>query len=204
MNSHTSRLRLILAIILLLLVLASLLEFIFAPELLRSSVAAMHYKAGRFNRSTGIYQRLREQNAKDRIAAHNEAKSLYKEGKFPEANSALQSIEPDRKGDHGLNYDLGNTSFKQNDFKTALKHFKQAILQNPEDYDAKANYELTLRKLKEEQPKPQPQPQPQDQPEQKKDDKADYNNILGALDQRETLDRQQDRAPRQRKPRNWW
>lgn len=206
MSFKLSRLQLILALILLILVLALLLELILAPQLLRGSLAATHYKAGRYDKASRIYQQLREQKPRDQIAPHNEAKAMYKKGDFPAASSTLKDLETKRKNDPGLEYDLGNAAFKQNDFKAAVDHYKQAILLDPKDYDAKANYELALRKLNEQQQKAQnqPQAQPRDPGEQKKEENPDYDNVLGALDQREALDRQQTQKPRVSKPKNWW
>jgi Ca-activated chloride channel family protein len=44
-------------------------------------------------------------------------------------------------------YNLGNTAFKKGDFESAAAHYKQAILKNPENSDAKYNLELALREL---------------------------------------------------------
>lgn len=201
MKLNLSRTQLIIAGILLLLSLLLLAELIFAPWLLKSSWAASHYNTGRYGSAGKIYQELKSKQPEDKIATHNEAKSLYKEGDVSAAASTLKSLEKSGKDDPKLQYDLGNAAFRQNDYKQAAEHYKQAILMDPDDYDAKANYELALRKLNEKEQKPQPQDQNQ---QQKKEEQPDYDNILGALDQREALDRQQKQGTPERRTRNWW
>lgn len=197
---------LIIAAILLVLSLLTIAELLFAPKLLKSSLAAVHYRAGRHGSAAKIFQDIRAKSPADSVATHNEAKSLYKQGQIDEAANALKAMEAARKGSPDLYYDLGNAAYRQNKYQEAADYYKQAMLLDPGDYNAKANYELALRKLEEQQQQPQAQPQnqPPEPKGQKKDENPDYDNILGALDQRESLDRQQKKQAPGRSPKNWW
>jgi tetratricopeptide (TPR) repeat protein len=88
---------------------------------------------------------------------------------------------------------------KQKDYQKALKHFKEALLLDPEDDDLRANYELTLRKLQKQSP-------PAAQIQQNKDNQEQeaIRNILKGLDNKESTDRQQLKQKQSSKTDKWW
>jgi len=105
-------------------------------------------------------------------------------------------------------YNLGNAKFKNaenaeqsnpqaslSDYTEALEFFKRAIEMDPQDLDAKYNYEVTLRKIKAQQEKAK-----QDKKEQKnqKDQKQqDQENK-----QQQKQQQQKDQEQEQKDPRN--
>lgn len=86
---------------------------------------------------------------------HNTAAAMYQLKKFREALEEFSGVDP---GDHNItpsvfHYNLGNTYFRLGEFKKALQQYKRAILEDPGDPESKRNYELTLRKLREQKEK---------------------------------------------------
>lgn len=99
--------------------------------------------------------------------------------------NAYQSLtqSQNRKINSLANQQLGVIENRQGKFEEALNHFKQAMKADPENEDARYNYELVKKKLEEKKKQEQQQ---QNKDEQKKDDKKDQQNN----DQRQDKDQQ--------------
>jgi len=182
----------ILAILAILIALLCLADFLFRRKVVENSRAGQLYKQEKYDEAGNRYA----QNAKryqDPIPKNNQNKAHYKQGNFEEA---LQN-PPDSLSTSKLSaeawYDMGNAHFQKKDYTRALDAYKKALKIDPEDRDAKANYELVKRKLKEQQ-KPQSGSQPKPEPRQndkKQEDNQEVMNRLRALDQAEALRRKQ-------------
>lgn len=136
----------------------------------------------------------------DSIASANLARSQYKQGKYDQTEQTLNSYldSPSRQHQSNAWYDLGNASFRLNKYQEALDSYKQALLLNPSNEDAKANYELALQKLQ------QQQNQPQEEQPRENEQKEDILNRLRALDRVESQDRQQQQRPANPQEGKWW
>lgn len=76
--------------------------------------------------------------------------SLYKLKKFDNSSNIFNSIAKkteDLQLKEKSLYNEGVINYKNKKYKKALENFKLAIKLNPEDRDARVNYELTLKKL---------------------------------------------------------
>jgi Ca-activated chloride channel family protein len=92
---------------------------------------------------------------------------LFDLGTVLGAEGQLEIAEPvlERAYDGGVAdaaYNCGTASLQQQKAEAAVRWLRQAVLQDPEDVEAKRNYELAL-KLLEEQQQEQQQEQPQEQ-----------------------------------------
>lgn len=189
------RLKFLLPALLLLILLFFLFELLFRPQVPVQSLAEQLYKLRKYEPAAKL---LEKNTTKDKgIANANLAKSLYKQNRYAEADS-IYALAAETLSKAGVHYDKGNTEFQQKDFEQALKSYRKALLKDPNDADAKANYELTLRKL---QMEPPPQTKPQDKDRQKQEE---IKNILGGLDNKESSDRQQNRQPGDPGKGKWW
>jgi Ca-activated chloride channel family protein len=185
-------------LILLLIVLGFLFELAFRPKVVSQSLAELLYKGKRYPSAEKIYTR----NAKhgDSTASANLAKSLYKQGKFADAAKPSEAALSQAPNKSNYLFDNGNIAYKQGDYKAALEHYRKAMLQDPKDTDAKANYELTLKKLQNQPQKPPPQPDK----EKDQSKKEEIRNILGGLDNKESSDRKQQNPQQGLPPTKWW
>ncbi|HPS38517.1 MAG TPA: tetratricopeptide repeat protein [Candidatus Cloacimonadota bacterium] len=194
--------------VLLLLAVLILLEYLLFPQLIRSSLAKRSYDKGDYSSAEKTYKELHRDDPADSIAAHDLAKTYYKQGKPAEAEQLLKSWEAKRKNSADFLYDLGNMAYYAQDYGKAIDYYRKALLHAPEDRDAKANLELALKKQdeKKKQPPPQRQPDPRDKNKDKAQPKEneDYRNILNALDQKEALDRQNKQHEPQARKDKWW
>lgn len=76
------------------------------------------------------------------------AEKLYQQKKFTEAvNIYLRQLSQKPPHLAIIFYNLANTYYQLNEYPKALFFFQKAILLNPNDFDNKYNYELTLNKL---------------------------------------------------------
>jgi Ca-activated chloride channel homolog len=109
---------------------------------------------------------------------YNLANVLYRKGGFDQALDPLvQALSRTSDQDLAQNslYNLGNNAYSLEDWKAAVEAYKQALLLNPNDRDAKYNLELALQQQKQqEQNQEQEQDQGQNQdPGQNGDTQAD-------------------------------
>ncbi len=199
--------RILLPIALLALVLLLLVaQYLFIPQVPKGSAASGKYKRGDYAGAEKQFRDLAQADQEDSVATHNLAKSLYKQDKYAEAEELLKTWEKKRKNSADMLYDLGNIAYQKLDYPKAIEHYKQALILDPTDQDAKANLELAYRKQNEKKP---PQNKPEDKPrDQKNEDNKqgneDYRNILNALDQKEALDRQNKQGNPDKNKGKWW
>lgn len=188
--------RRIAVIAILIIVLFFLAEVVLRHKAFTQSIADLFYQAKRYSTAEKIFTRNGSKG--DKIASANLAKSLYKQERYADATGPSADALAQDSIHSALNYDAGNIAYKQGDYQSALEHYRRALLQNPNDADTKANYELTMRKLQQQPPPPKQ--------EENKDEKAqeDIRNILGGLDNKESSDRKQQRPNQDIPPDKWW
>ena len=108
------------------------------------------YKQGRFEEAERAYSRSDMDNPKDIRYRYNRGCAAYQNSDFKGAVAAFSSVL--RRSDNEeiqfkAAYNLGNTAFKAGNFESAVEQYKEALLLNPENEDAKYNLELALREL---------------------------------------------------------
>lgn len=115
---------------------------------------------------------------------NNTAAALYQMKKYKEALAEFSQINPDKLSQKAgisrqdLLYNIGNSLFRTEQYQEALKNYKKALVLNPSDMDLKKNYELTLKKIKEQQQqqnKDQQQNQQNQQDQQQKQEQSRNN-----------------------------
>ena len=118
----------------------------------------------------------------------NLADTFYKQGQYDQAENLYQKAASD--GDMQLKsralHNLGNVKVKKQELDKALDFYRSALRINPEDEDARLNYEHTLNMLQQQQENQQQQQDQQDQ-EQNKEQKDSDNS-----DQQDKNEKQQD------------
>ena len=154
----------------------------------------------------------RKATAKDSLsfaAWYNLAGAQYREGAFDEAAKSLEKIKdaaPVSASAADYYYNLGNIAVQKKDWKAAVDAYKQSLLIDPEDMDAKENYSYARQMLKNEggggqnnqNDQNQNNDQNQDQNGQNQDDSQDQNNQGDNNDQNQ--DQNQDRNQGQNNP----
>jgi Ca-activated chloride channel family protein len=135
------------------------------------------YNQGRFAEAEKAYAASDMDHPKDTRYRYNRGCAAYQNSDYQGAAAAFSSVLRRAQDDETRfksAYNLGNTAFKQGDLASAEAHYKQAILWNPGNKDAKYNLELVLRELeKQKQSKDQGPEQPSEQDAGKPEKKAD-------------------------------
>lgn len=108
---------------------------------------------------------------------YNAANSLYRQGMYAEAleqlSQALSYAKEETLAENSF-YNLGNSSFSTQEWENAIEAYKEALLLNPDDLDAKYNLELALQQ--QEQQEEQEQDQEQNQDQEQSQDSEDGEN----------------------------
>ncbi|MEM7344829.1 MAG: tetratricopeptide repeat protein [Chloroflexota bacterium] len=99
---------------------------------------------------------------------YNAGNTYHEQDDLESADSQLKQALRTAEGELAQNsyYNLGNNFFKAEDWGSAIAAYREALLINPDDVDAKHNLELALQQQQQEQQQQQQQDQQQDQPPQ--------------------------------------
>ena len=145
--------------------------------------------------------------AKDSLsfaANYNMANTLYRQENYDQALKHLEKIAEMAAASPAAAdyyYNLGNVAMAKEDYQKAVDAYKQSLLRNPADLDAKENYIYAKEKLKQQQDQQnqqnqnqqnqnqQDQDQNKDQQGQNQDDKKDDQN-KNDQDQQDKQDQQ--------------
>ena len=140
--------------------------------------------------------------AKDSLsfaANYNMANTLYRQENYDQALKHLERLEEvaaDSPAAADFYYNLGNVAMAKEEYQKAVDAYKQSLLRNPGDVEAKENYIYAKAKLKEHQDQQQNDQNNQDQNNQDQNNQ-DQNNQDQNNDQNK--DQNQDKKDDQNK-----
>jgi Ca-activated chloride channel family protein len=122
------------------------------------------------------YQGAQIENPELAEPYYNAANALYRQGNYEGAleqlQHALNFVEDDQLFKDSL-YNVGNNFFNAQDLQSAVDAYKQALLIDPGDQDAKYNLELALQQQEQQEQQRQQQGQEQNQEDQQNQDGSD-------------------------------
>ena len=106
---------------------------------------------------------------------YNAANTFYRQGQYDQAleqlQQALQYAEQKGLAENSF-FNLGNNLYNTQELETAIEAYKQSLLLNPEDQDAKYNLELALQQQQEQQ---EQQQQEESQNEENQEENQDQS-----------------------------
>ena len=109
------------------------------------------FKKGDWQNAEIEYRKAQAKDSTSFAAAYNLAGALYREENFDEAGKSLErmkDVAPMSSNASDYYYNLGNIAVKKKDWKAAVDAYKQSLLLNPGDLDAKENYAYAKQMLK--------------------------------------------------------
>ena len=112
------------------------------------------YKKGNWQNAEIEYRKAQAKDSTSFAAGYNLAGALYREGNFDEAAKTLdrlKEIAPASGRAADYFYNQGNVAVQKKDWEAAVEAYKQSILLNPEDLEAKENYAYAKQMLKDEE-----------------------------------------------------
>lgn len=169
------------------LVITLLALFLVASSLNDPRRANEAFQQGDFERAAELYRQAIEQNPDDARLWFNLGNSLANLGSDEEAAEAYQEFRNRASSPQEqalADYNLGKMKSDQEQYDEALSSFRDALRKNPDDEDARHNYELAQRRLQQQQ-----EQQQQEQPEDESQDGEDEQ------DQEQDGDGEQDQQP---------
>jgi tetratricopeptide (TPR) repeat protein len=193
-----------------------LFELVFRPRALRHALASGYYSFQLYPSAERIWSGELAEDG-DFIPESSIGKVFYKSGNFSEAEDSFSKsvLEDDRIP--GTHYDLGNALYRNAKLDEALEEYKAVMLLDPDDQEAKSNYELVLNRQGYNPPPPPDEDSGDDDVkdteeqsgEEERSSDADtreqYKNILDALDQKELFDRQKrSKSDNPQREERWW
>ena len=132
------------------------------------------------------------------ISSYDLASSLYLQKDYDNAAKALERVEaqlPDSEYADRWHFNRGNIALQQQDYQTAVEAFKQALLLNPGDLEAKESYIYAKKKLEEQQNQQGDKGDQGDQGDNQ--DKQDDNQQDQPNQQPDPQDNNQDNQPQE-------
>ena len=139
------------------------------------------FRKDNFKEAEIDYRKAQVKDSTSIAASYNLASALYRQQDYQGAKAALESVQGENLPSD-YHYNKGDAALALKDYKTAVDEFRAALLQSPDDLDAKENY-IYAKKMLENQ-----QNQDQNQDQQNQDQDQDQNQ-----DQQNQQDQNQDR-----------
>ena len=146
------------------------------------------FRKDNFKEAEIDYRKAQVKDSTSIAASYNLASALYRQQDYQGAKAALESVQGENLPSD-YHYNKGDAALALKDYKTAVDEFRAALLQSPDDLDAKENY-IYAKKMLENQ---QNQNQNQNQNQQNQDQNQDQQN----QDQDQNQDQNQDQQNQQ-------
>jgi tetratricopeptide (TPR) repeat protein len=107
------------------------------------------YAAGNYEEALKSFEAAKKERPHDVAVDFNRADALAKLGRIPEAEQLFRSVTESNRPDLKQKawYNLGNLKATTGDRQEALKSYRRALTLDPQDLQARHNYEVVLRNL---------------------------------------------------------
>ena len=112
------------------------------------------FRKGDYSGADISYRKALVKDSTSFAANYNLASNLYRQGNMDEAATHLESLSqvaPVSPYGADYYYNKGDVAIAKEDWQGAVNAFKQSLLRNPADMDAKENYIYAKKKLQEQQ-----------------------------------------------------
>lgn len=165
------------------------------------------FKKGDYKEAEIDYRKAAVKDSLSMAAEYNLASSLYRQEDFEGAGKALDTVKevaPASASADRYYYNLGDVALQKKDYAAAVEAFKQSLLLNPGDIDAKENYIYAKLMLQNDQnggggdgqnDQNQDQSNDQNQDQNNDQDQNDQNQDQNKNDQNNNQDQNQGQQP---------
>jgi len=172
-----------------------IIGFLFVASSLNDARKANEaFKNGDYELAVQLYRQAIDQNPDNSRLYFNLGNALAEAGNTEEAMEVYEKFKSmtEVNDQQALaDYNKGKLLSEQENFDEAISHFREALRKNPDDEDARFNYELAQRMK---------QQQEQQQQEQQQDSQSDQDDSDGEEEEQEN-DQNQQQNPNQQ-PQN--
>ena len=152
------------------------------------------FRKGEFKEAEIDYRKAVLKDSTSMKAQYNLASSLYRQEDYEGAGKALSAIAPEG-APASCHFNSGDVALKRKDYASAVKAFRNALLLDPDDLDAKENYIYAKKMLQNQQDQQnggggQDENRDRNQDQDKNQDRQDQNQ-QGNQDKQDNGDGQQ-------------
>ncbi|MBR1632641.1 MAG: tetratricopeptide repeat protein [Bacteroidales bacterium] len=162
------------------------------------------YRKGDYKEAEIDFRRALVKDSLSLAGNYNLGADLYRQERYDEAGKSLETIAESVRGtasEADYWYNLGASQLQMKDYSAAKKSFRESLLLNPDDMDAKENYSYAKKMEKEQQDQQQQHDQNQNQDQQNQDQNQDQNqNKDQNKDQNQDQQQDQDKDQQQNQP----
>lgn len=156
------------------------------------------FRKGEFKQAEIDYRKAVLKDSTSMKAQYNLASSLYRQEDYDGAGKALSAIASE-SAPASVHFNSGDVALKKKDYAAAVKSFRDALLLDPDDLDAKENYIYAKKMLQNQQNGGgnQNQDNNQDQndnQDQNRDDKGDNQDNKNNQNNQNNPDKQENGA----------
>ena len=133
-------------------------------------------------------------------AQYNLASALYREQDYDSAAKALETVGEAGEGSSDYHFNAGDIALARQDYQAAVEYFRQSLLLNPSDLEAKENYTYAKKMLenRQNQGSGQQNQNQQDQQDQQNQQNQDQQDQQNQQDQQDQQNQNQDRQDNDR------
>ena len=133
------------------------------------------FRKDNFKEAEIDYRKAQVKDSTSIAASYNLASALYRQQDYQGAKAALESVQGENLPSD-YHYNKGDAALALKDYKTAVDEFRAALLQSPDDLDAKENYIYAKKMLENQQNQDQNQDQQNQQDQNQDRNQQDSNN----------------------------
>ena len=174
-----------------------IIGFLFVASSLNDARKANEaFKNGDYELAVQLYRQAIDQNPDNSRLYFNLGNALAKAGNTEEAMEfyeQFKSMTEVNDQQSLADYNKGKLLSEQENFDEAISHFREALRKNPDDEDARFNYELAQRMK---------QQQEQQQQEQQQDSQSDQDDSEGEEEEQEQENDQNQQQNPNQQPQN--
>jgi Ca-activated chloride channel homolog len=191
--------KIILSALLLILSLSLFSDILSYDKVLKNLKGTKHLEKGETEEAEMQFEENAVENPKDGRLHYNLGNAQVKSGKLEDAENSynLALRDKDLKNKSDVFQNLGNVKFEQKDYPNAIVNYRNALVEDPQNIDARYNYELAARFLQKQQNQQQQQNQDQDQDKDK--EKKEQEKQQQSKDQEKKEDKQEQQKKEEQK-----
>lgn len=156
------------------------------------------YREGKYGEALKVYSEAAAENPEHPVVNYNIGNVLYKTGKM---DNAIEKYAASTNIVEAV-FNTGNAMYRKQKLQEALTLYRQALIKNPKDLDAKFNYEFVKKKLEQQKKQDKDGDQGKDRKKQKNDkDQKQKNDKKQDKKQKDDKKKSQDKKNKQEKKR---
>ena len=158
-----------------------------------------HYNKNNFQDSEKKFSDNAIRYPDDNRLYFNQGNAQYKNGKLEDAehsyNLTLKNQDFSETSKSFQN--LGNIKFQQKDYKRAIEHYRNSLIEDPQNMDARYNYELAAKMLQRQQQEKQQQNKNDENKDQEKKEQQKDQQQQKQQDQEKKDEQKQEEQKKQ-------